>query len=67
MCSAPKMPKVQSKVEPAIAAPTYADAAVQKAGANTRKQGAALFNQNIRTSALGLTDGAVIKKTKLGE
>ena len=67
MCSTPKMPTVKSSTAPTIAAPTYADAAVQKAGANTRRQGAALFNENIRTSALGLADDAATKKTKLGE
>lgn len=67
MCSTPKMPSVQTSNEPSIAAPTYADATVQKAGASTRKQGAALFNRNIRTSALGLSDDAMTKKTKLGE
>ena len=67
MCATPKMPTVKRTVEPAIAAPTYADASVQKAGANTRQQGAALFNENIKTSALGLTDSATTKKTKLGE
>ena len=67
MCSTPKIPTIQTSKEPAIAAPTLADAAVQKAGANTRRQSAALFNENIRTSALGLTDSAAVKKTKLGE
>lgn len=67
MCSTPKMPVIQQSNEPAIAAPTYADAAVQKAGANARRQGMALLNENIKTSALGLTDGATLKKTKLGE
>ena len=67
MCSTPKMPTVKKSVEPAIAAPTYADASVQKAGANVRRQGGALLNENIRTSALGLAESATTKKTKLGE
>lgn len=68
MCS-PKTPSPQTveAAEP-IAAPTYADAKVQKAGHNTRQQQAALTNRNVKTTALGLTEEATTKKkTLLGE
>lgn len=68
MCSTPSIPQVQqTKAEEPVATPTYADAAVQKAGNNTRQQTAALANRNIRTTALGLNEAAATKKTKLGE
>lgn len=67
MCSTPKTPKYTSTVSEPIATPTYADATVQKAGANTRRQGAALANRNVKTTALGLTEEANTKKNKLGE
>ena len=69
MCSSPKVPTYSApttQTEP-IATPTYADASVQKAGANTRRQGAALARRNIKTTALGLTEDANTKKNKLGE
>lgn len=68
MCS-PKTPAVQTTeaAEP-VAAPTIADAQVQKAGHNTRQQQAAMTNRNVKTTALGITeDAATKKKTLLGE
>lgn len=68
MCS-PKTPSVAATTatEP-IAAPTYADADVQKAGTNTRQQKTATVNKNIKTTALGvLEDAKTAKKTLLGE
>ena len=68
MCS-PSTPSVAATTatEP-IAAPTYADADVQKAGVNTRQQKAATTNRNIKSTALGvLEDAKTSKKTLLGE
>ena len=73
MCSpktpAPAAPAPAATVEQEpIAAPTYADAEVQKAGANTRQQQAATANRNVRSTALGVTeDAATKKKNLLGE
>lgn len=65
MCT-PKTPSVQTPpVTEPVAVPTYADASVQKAGANTRQQTSALTNRNIKTTALGLTDDAATKKKTL--
>ena len=68
MCS-PETPAPAATVEQEpIAAPTYADAEVQKAGANTRQQQAATVNRNVRSTALGVTeDAATKKKNLLGE
>lgn len=68
MC-APSTPTPAAAPEPEpIATPTVADASVQKAGANTRQQKAALANRNVRSTALGVTeDAATKKKTLLGE
>lgn len=70
MCSTPKTPSTDTiapEPEP-IAAPTQADAKVQKAAISTRNQQAAKANPNIKTTELGVTDEAVTKKkTLLGE
>ena len=65
MCSTPKMPAVQKASEEQIAAPTYADAAVTKAGANTRNKTAALAGRDTKTSPRGLGDTANVKKKEL--
>ena len=69
MCS-PKTPApaaAPAAAEP-VAAPTYADAEVQKAGEVTRQQQQAQTNRNIKSTALGVTeDAATKKKTLLGE
>ena len=65
MCSTPKMPAVQKASEEQIAAPTYADAAVTKAGANTRNKTASLAGRDIRTSSRGLADAPQNKKKQL--
>jgi hypothetical protein len=67
MC-APSVPSVATTKTDPVAAPTYADADVQKAGANTRQQKAATINRNIKSTALGvLEDASTSKKTLLGE
>ena len=48
-----------------IATPTIADASVQKAGSDARRQASASANQNIKTSANGLNDFANTNKKKL--
>lgn len=67
MCSTPKMPTVSTETPDPVATPTYADAAVQKSAEKTRNQAAGQANRNIKTTALGIQDEAVTKKTKLGE
>lgn len=67
MCSTPNIPSANTVTPEAIPAPTLADASVQKAGANTREQTAALAGRNVKTTALGLSDDATTqKKTILG-
>ncbi len=68
MCS-PSVPSAAAApVQEPIAAPTYADASVEKAGANQRGQQASRANRNIRSTQLGVTEDAVTnKKTLLGE
>ena len=68
MCSTPKTPQADTSVPEPIAAPVQADAKVQKAAESTRKQQAAKLNQNVKSTALGVTDEAQTqKKTLLGE
>ena len=68
MCSPSSHPAPVAPVAEPIAAPTYADADVQKAGENTRRQQAAVADANVKTSANGITEKAVTKKkTLLGE
>lgn len=66
MCSpeTPAPAATTAATEP-IAAPTYADAEVQKAGTNTRQQQQAQTNKNIKSTALGVTDEAATKKKNL--
>lgn len=67
MCSTPSAPQVtQTKAADPVATPTYADAAVQKAGENTRTQTAALSSRNVKTSAVGDLTKANTRKTELG-
>ncbi len=68
MCS-PSVPSATAApVQEPIAAPTQADADVQKAGANTRQQKAIATNRNIKSTALGVVEDAKTqKKTLLGE
>ena len=67
MCS-PKTPAPAAAAAEPVAAPTYADAEVQKAGEVTRQQQQAQVNRNIKSTALGVTeDAATKKKTLLGE
>ena len=68
MCSTPSIPQISTVKadEAAVATPTYADANVQKAGANTRQQTAALSNRNVKTSSNGVLDAANIRKLSLG-
>jgi hypothetical protein len=55
---------VQAPVE-TIATPTIANANVQKAGSDARRQASAAANQNIKTTANGLNDFASTSKKKL--
>lgn len=64
MCS-PKAPKVQPVKEETIAAPTVADASVQRAGNIQKNKTAALAKKNIKTTARGLGDPAVTEKKRL--
>ena len=65
MCM-PSTPKVTpAPVAEKIAAPTYADASVQKAGANERRRMAGLSSQDIKTSYQGLSDEPNVKKKQL--
>ena len=67
MCSTPSVPSVSSTTaSDPVATPTYADAAVQKAGENTRTQTAALSSRNVKTSATGDLTKASTRKTELG-
>ena len=65
MCSTPKMPQVQTQEQPEIASPTYADAKVTKASANTKDRMKALAGRDIKTSARGLTSESDKEKSKL--
>ena len=66
MCgSTPSIPAVSSSTQEQVAAPTYADASVSKATANTRNKTAALAGRNIKTSARGLTDESTKEKRGL--
>lgn len=62
MCSTPKIPQVDTTVQDPVAAPTIADASVEKAASNTRNQQAALSNRNVKSTALGVLDEAETKK-----
>lgn len=68
MCS-PKIPKMSTpEVSEPIAAPTQADAKVQKKGADSRQRAAAANNRNVKTNTLGDTSTAETqKKNLLGE
>lgn len=66
MCSTPSTaPSVPATPAETIASPTYADASVQKAGANERKRMAGLSTQDIKTSVLGLSDEANTQKKEV--
>ena len=68
MCAPSTPTPAAAPVQEPIATPTYADAGVQKAGANQRGQQASRANRNIRSSQLGVTEEATTqKKTLLGE
>ena len=64
MCT-PSIPNTTPAKTETIPAPTYADASVQKAGANERKRMAGLSSQDIKTSYQGLSDEPDIKKKQL--
>ena len=53
MCS-PKAPKVEPVKQETIAAPTIADASVQRAGSAQKNKTAALAKKDIKTTARGL-------------
>ena len=63
------MPAVTSSTQQEqIASPTYADASVTKAAANTRNKTGALAGRDTKTSARGLSDEvSSTKKALLGE
>ena len=65
MCSTPSMPKVETNNQEDIAAPTYADAKVTKAGADTKERTRALSARNIKTSSRGLGSESETEKSKL--
>lgn len=69
MCSTPSTPSATPQIStPKVAAPTYADAKVSKASANTRNRAVALAGRDIKTSSRGLGDDAnTQKKELLGE
>ena len=64
MC-VPSTPNVTPAKTETIPAPTYADASVQKAGANERRRMAGLSSQDIKTSYQGLSDEPDVKKKQL--
>ncbi len=60
------MPAVTSSTQQEqIASPTYADASVTKATANTRNKAAALAGRDTKTSARGLSDESEKDKNRL--
>ena len=62
------MPKATTTEQKDIAAPTYADAEVTKAGATQRQKQSRLAGRDIKTSARGLSDSAsTTKKSLLGD
>ena len=65
MCSTPSMPAVKTQEQPDIASPTYADAAVTKAGAQAKEKAKALAGRDIKTTARGLKSDSEKEKTKL--
>ena len=70
MCSSPSMPSTPAAAaQEQPASPTAADASVTKAAASTRNKTAALAGRrDTKTSARGLSDGAISqKKSLLGE
>ena len=64
MCT-PSTPSTTPAKTETIPAPTYADASVQKAGANERRRMAGLSAQDIKTSYQGLSDEPSTKKKQL--
>ena len=68
MCTTPSYPEPQSNNQEKVASPTYADAQVSKASANTRNKASALAGRDIKTTQRGLNDEArTNKKSLLGE
>ena len=65
MCSTPSMPAVKTQEQPDIASPTYADAAVTKAGAQAKDKVKALAGRDVKTTARGLKSEAEKEKSKL--
>ncbi len=64
MCS-PKAPKVEPVKQETIAAPTIADASVQRAGSAQKNKTAALAKKDIKTTARGLGDPVITEKKRL--
>lgn len=69
MCSTPSMPSAPTtSTQAQVAAPTYADAKVSKASAQTRNKMSSLAGRDVKTAPRGLGEAAPVqKKSLLGE